>query len=120
MLDGLKVRPVSIAITDLDQRYMEAMPAARRVGLMRRIMCGAPTEERQLSGNASFVKAILRLRANGLRLIDLQRQERAFSAVWYRRNTSMLGLPISEAMAVVVWELSEYDEELTTLKIWRI
>jgi hypothetical protein len=38
--------------------------------------------------------------------------------VWYGRNTSMLGRLLSEAMALVVWELDEQHEEVTTLRIW--
>jgi hypothetical protein len=119
MLNALRARPVSIAITEKDRRYMDAIPAATRLGIMRRMMCGAPIEEQHWKGNTSYVKAILRLRASGLRLIDLQRQDIAFSAVWYRKGASVLGLQTSEAIALLVWELGERDEELTTLKIWR-
>jgi hypothetical protein len=119
MLNGLKGRSISIAITDKDKRYMDAIPAARRLKIMRRIMCGPPTEEQHFTGNTNYVKAILKLRASGLRLIDLQRQETAFTAVWYRKSTSVLGLLMSEAIALVVWELNEHDEEITTLRIWR-
>lgn len=98
---------------------MDAIPVGRRLQIMRRIMCGSPTEEQHFRGNTNYVKAILRLRASGLRLIDLQRQDTAFTAVWYRKNASVLGLALSEAIALVVWELDEHDEEFTTLRIWR-
>ena len=97
---------------------MNAVSPARRTTMMRRLMGGPPAEERHFRGNNNYVKAILRLRASGFRLIDLQRQETAFTAVWYGRNTSMLGRVLSEGMALVVWELDEHDEELTTLRIW--
>lgn len=98
---------------------MDAIPVGRRLKIMRRIMCGSPMEEQQLRGNANYVKAILKLRASGLRLIDLQRQDTAFTAVWYRKSASVLGLALSEAIALVVWEMDEHDEEITTLRIWR-
>ena len=119
MLYGLRGTPLSVAITDRDRRYMDAIPIARKVKTMRRIMCGPPAEEQHLKGNNNYAKVILKLRASGLRLIDLQRQETAFTAVWYRKSTSVLGLLISEAIALVVWELNEDDEEITTLRIWR-
>ena len=119
MLDGLRARSISIAITEKDRRHMDAIPIARRLRIMRRIMCRPPTEEQHLKGNTNYVKAILKLRASGLRLIDLQRQETAFTAIWYRKSTSVLGLLMSEAIALVVWELNERDEEITTLRIWR-
>jgi hypothetical protein len=119
MLNVLRARSVSTAITDKDQQYMEAIPAARRLRIMQRVMCGPPAEEQQFKGNTSYVKAILRLRASGLRLIDLRRQDTAFSAVWYRKRASVLGLPLSEAAALVVWELDEHNEEHTTPRFWR-
>ena len=84
--------PLSVAITDRDRRYMDAIPVARRLGIMRRIMCGPPTEEVHLKGNNNYAKAMLKLRASRLRLIDLQRQETAFTAVWHRKSKSVLGL----------------------------
>jgi hypothetical protein len=107
-----------MVITDKDRRHMNAISPARKMQMMRRMMGGAPTEERHFRGNNNYVKAILKLRASGFRLIDLQRQETAFTAVWYGRNTSMLGRLLSEAMALVVWELDEQHEEVTTLRIW--
>jgi len=98
---------------------MDAIPVARRLRIMRRIMCDPPTEEQQLKGNTNYAKAMLKLRASGLRLIELERQETAFTTVWYRKNTSVLGLAISEAITLVVWELNECDEEVTTIKVWR-
>ena len=108
-----------MVITDKDRRHMNAISPVHKVRLMRRMMGGAPTEERCYRGNANYVKAILRLRASGFRLIDLQRQETAFTAVWYGRNTSLLGRLLSEAIALVVWELDPQHEEITTLRIWQ-
>ena len=119
MLQNLRSRSVSIAITDRDRRHMDAIPAARRLTLMRRLMCGPPTEERRFMGSTNYVKAMLKLRANGSRLIDLQWQETSFTAVWYRRSASVMGLLLSEAIALVVWEINERNEEVTTLRTWR-
>ena len=119
MLGSLGARSVSIAITDKDRRHMEAIPVARRLTLMRRLMCGPPTEERHFLGSTNYVKTMLKLRAGGARLIDLQWQETSFTAVWYRRSASVMGLLLSEAIALVVWEVNERNEEVTTLKTWR-
>lgn len=119
MLGGLKARSISTAITENDRQHMDAIPLARRMSIMRRIMCKSPTEEQHLTGNTDYVKAILKLRAGGLKLIDVQRQETAFSAIWYRKRTSILGLPVTEAIALVVWEMNEKEEEVTTLRFWR-
>ena len=119
MLDRLRERSVSIGITDNDRRHMDAIPVARRLTLMRRLMSGPPTEERHFLGSTNYVKAMLKLRAGGLRLIDLQWQETSFTAVWYRRSASVMGLLMSEAMALVVWEINEDNEEVTTVRTWR-
>jgi hypothetical protein len=119
ILNGLRARSVSIAITDKDRRHMDAVSSAERLRIMQRIMRGPPAEERRFRGNTNYVKAMLTLRAGGLRLIDLQRHETSFASVWYRRGASVLGLPLSESVALLVWEVDEHNDEVTTLKTWR-
>jgi len=82
-------------------------------------MSREPVAERNYEGNTHFVKTILKLRADGLRLIDLQPFETAFTSVWYRRNASLLGKAKADVAAMVVWEGSD-RQDVTTLRVWRI
>ncbi|MBI4207393.1 MAG: hypothetical protein HY527_20430 [Betaproteobacteria bacterium] len=108
-------------ITSQDMDYMKAFPAEQKLKIMREIMSRSPTAERDFEGNTYCVKTILKLRADGLRLIDLQPQESAFTSVWYRKkNGSLLGRAKTEVAAMVVWECSAHDDDVTTVKIWQI
>ena len=107
-----------MVITDQDRRYMNAIPAESRTRIIRRMMHGSPAEEWQFDGKDDYARTLLRLRAGGLRLIDLQPQETAFASVWYGKHTSLSGRPGLEAMALLVWEQGERDAEITTLRIW--
>jgi hypothetical protein len=107
-----------MVITDQDRQYMNAIPAESRTRIIRRMMHGSPAEERQFEGKDDYARALLRLRAGGLRLIDLQPQETAFASVWYGKHTSIGVRPGLEAMALLVWERTERDAEVTTLRIW--
>jgi hypothetical protein len=82
------------------------------------MMHGAPAEEWQFEGKDEYARTLLRLREGGLRLIDLQPMETAFTSVWYGKYTSLSGRPGSEAIALLVWEQGARDAEVTTLRIW--
>jgi hypothetical protein len=107
-------------ITSQDMDYMKAFPADQKSKIMREIMSRCPVAERQFEGNTHCVKTILKLRADGLRLIDLQPQESAFISVWYKRNGSLLGRAKTEVAAMVVWACSDCEDDVTTVKIWKI
>jgi hypothetical protein len=107
-------------ITSQDMEYMKAFPADRKVKIMREIMSRSPVAERNFEGNTYCVKTILQLRADGLRLIDLQPLECAFTSIWYKRNGSLLGRAKTEVAAMVVWEGNDRDDDVTTVKIWKI
>lgn len=106
-------------ITSQDMDYMKAFPADQKVKIMREIMSRSPTAERHFEGNTYCVKTILKLRADGLKLIDLQPLESAFTCVWYKRNGSLLGRGKTEVAAMVVWECSA-DDDVTTVKVWHM
>ena len=107
-------------ITSQDMDYMKAFPADQKLKIMREIMSRSPAAERNFEGNTYCVKTILKLRADGLRLIDLQPLESAFTSVWYKRNGSLLGRGKTEIAAMVVWEGNDSDDDVTTVKVWKI
>lgn len=107
-------------INSQDVSHMKAFPASQRARIMREIMSRSPVAERHYEGNTHFVKTILKLRADGLRLIDLQPFETAFASVWYKKNATLLGKSKSDVAAMVVWEGSEREQDITTLRVWRI
>ena len=107
-------------ITNQDMSYMRSFPAVQKSRILREIMSRSPVAERNYEGNTHFVKTILKLRADGLRLIDLQPFETAFASVWYKKNASLLGKTKADIAALVVWESSECEDDVTTVNVWRI
>ena len=65
------------------------------------------------------MKALLRLRADGLKLVDLLPQETAFTTVWYRHGRSLLNRQRPNVAAMVVWEVKD-DQEVATFKVWHV
>jgi len=108
------------AITDDDRGHMLTFPVQQRAKIIQRMMSNPPASEWNCEGNNSYVKAMLQLRARGLGLIDLQPQETAFTAIWYRKQRSLLGLLKAEVAAMVVWEFDGDTGSKTTLKVWNI
>jgi hypothetical protein len=111
-------------ITGRDLDDMKAFPTHRKTALMRLIMTQAPAEERNFQGNTDCAKAIRRLRADGLQLIDLQQHDCFFSSVWHKRERSLLGFllgrPGTEVAAMVVWESNGDEDDSTTVRTWQI
>ena len=107
-------------ITSQDMSHMKTFPSAQRARIMREIMSRSPIAERNYEGNTHFVKTILKLRADGLRLIDVQPFETALASVWYKKNASLLGKTKSDFAAMVVWQCSAREQDVTTVKVWRI
>lgn len=107
-------------ITSQDMNHMKAFPVSQRARILREIMSRSPVAERNYEGNTHFVKTILKLRADGLRLIDLQPFETAFASIWYKKNGKLIGKSKSDVAALVVWEGNAYEGDTTTIKVWRI
>lgn len=108
------------AITDRDRGHMNTFPIDKKMRIMQKIMARLPVAEWNFEGNNNYVKAMLKLRAGGLGLIDLQPQETAFTTVWYSKNRSLLGRAKTEAAAMVVWEYNGDAEGVTSLRVWHI
>lgn len=107
-------------ITTEDMEHMRAFPAHQKLKILREIMSRIPSAERHFEGNTYCVKTILKLRADGLRLIDLQPLESAFTSIWYKKNGSLLGRAKDEVAAMVVWECNADDDDVTTIRIWQM
>lgn len=111
---------MATAITDRDRGHMDTFPVEKKMRIMQKIMARLPVAEWNFEGSNSYVKAMLKLRAGGLGLIDLQPQETAFTTVWYGKNRSLLGRVKTEVAAMVVWEFNGNAEGVTTLRVWHI
>lgn len=106
------------AITDEDREHMSHFPAAKKAKIMEEIMFRPPTQEKYFEGNNDCVKTLLHLRGNGLKLIDLQPQETAFTTIWYgKRRATLLNQMNWEAAAMMVWELNGCER--ATVRLWR-
>ena len=105
-------------ITDQDLDNMNSFPVQEKEKIMRKIMSKPPVEEKSFEGNNNCVKTVLNLRAAGLRLIDLQPQETAFTTVWYGRTGSLMNWLKSDAVALLVWESNGIDKAI--LRIWNV
>ena len=101
-----------------DLEHLEAFPGDQKAKVMRKIMSVQPTERVVLDENNGFEKAVLKLRREGYGLIDLQRQEIAFSCIWYRKTKSLFNGAGAD-VAMLLWELQERGSE-TTVLTWRI
>jgi hypothetical protein len=111
-------------ITEQDLNYMKSFPVSQKARLMQLIMTRIPLAEENYQGNTDCVKSIRKLRADGLRLIDLQQLEGVFRSIWYRRDGSMLeslmGRARSEVAAMVVWELNGGEDDVAAVSYWQI
>ena|SRR5688500_4263880 len=107
-------------ITSQDQDHMRSFPREQKSRIMREIMTRYPVAERSFTGNTHLVKTMLKLRADGMRLIDLQTLETAFTSVWYKRNNSLLGKDKADVAAMVVWAADPIEDDVTTVKVWRL
>ena len=106
-------------ITEKDLNHMYAFPPAERAELMQKIMSRTPVEERVFEGNNRSVRALWRLRDEGLKLVDLKPQETIFTSVWYRNGRSLLIRQKPQIAAMIVWEVND-DQEVATFKVWHV
>jgi hypothetical protein len=106
-------------IDEKDLAYLEAFPGDQKAKVMRKIMSVHPVERVKLDGDNSYEKAILKLRREGYNLIDVQRQEIAFSCIWYRQTKSLFNGAGAD-VAMLLWEMQERGGCETTVLTWRI
>lgn len=111
---------MATAITDDDRGHMNTFPVTQKVRIIQRIMSTLPMARWNWEGNNGYIRTMLQLRARGLRLIDLQPQETAFTAIWYRKERSLLGRLKAEVAAMVVWEFNGDTGGITTVIVWHL
>ena len=99
---------------------MKTFSATKKQKIITKIMSNTPIEESHLYGNASYARALLRFRARGLQLIDVQPHETVFASVWYSESKSLLGPMKFDVAAMLVWEFGGPDGDSATLRIWHI
>jgi len=101
-----------------DLEHLEAFPGDQKAKVMQKIMSLQPTERVVLDEDNSFERAVLKLRREGYGLIDVQRQEIAFTCIWYRKTKSLFNGAGAD-VAMLLWEMQEPGAE-TTVLTWRI
>jgi len=101
-----------------DLAHLEAFPGDQKAKVMRRIMSLQPVERVVLDGGNDFERALLKLRKEGYGLIDVQRQETAFTCIWYRQTKSLFNGAGAD-ITMLLWEMQDRGAE-TTVLTWRI
>ena len=104
---------------DRDLDHLNSFPGREKEKIMHAIMQQPAADEHVCYGEHCYENMVTRLRAKGYQLIDLDLQEAAFAAVWYRKARSWLGLRVSEHAAMLVWETTDNGEQ-TTWREWRL
>jgi hypothetical protein len=108
-------------ISPSDMDYQKDFSDAEKARLMRAVLLASPEEVKTTSGKHDFEKSLLRLRADGFRLIDMQWLEVALTTVWYRKSVSLLGFAKSEVVIALDWTMmDDRGNETTTLRRWRL
>ena len=101
-----------------DLEHLEAFPGDQKAKVMQKIMSVQPVERVVLDEDNGFERAVLKLRREGYALIDVQRQEIAFSCIWYRKTKSLFNGAGAD-VAMLLWEMQDLGCE-TTVLTWRI
>ena len=101
-----------------DLAHLASFPASEKARIFEHITSIQPVERVVLDGSNDFEKALLRLRKEGYALIDIQRQETAFTCTWYRKAKSLF-IGAGADVTMLLWEMQERGSE-TTVLTWRI
>lgn len=108
---------VKSRINDQDMEHLQSFPPERKVAVLDRIMSRKPAESLVLNGDSDFEKTLLKLRREGYQLIDLQREDIAFTTVWYRNGKALFGRAGAD-VAMLLWEIQEPGGS-TSVYTWR-
>lgn len=104
---------------DGDLNHLNSFPKREKEKVMRVITERPATGEHVYGGENCYENAVVKLRANGYRLIDLAPQDGAFTAVWYRKSSSWLVLRSCEYAVILAWETTDSGEQ-TTMRQWNL
>jgi hypothetical protein len=100
-----------------DLAHLASFPASERAKILERLTSVRPVEQVVLDGSNDFEKALLKLRKEGYALIDVQRQETAFTCIWHRKTRSLFNGAGAD-VTMLLWEMHERGSETTVLS-WR-
>jgi hypothetical protein len=114
-------RPFAARISSRDLDYQRDFPDAEKARLMRAVLSALPEDVKTTSGKHDFEKSLLKLRADGFRLIDMQSLEVALTTVWYRKSALLLGFVKSEVVIALDWTMMDDGRnETTILRRWQL
>lgn len=114
-------RPFAARISSRDLDYQRDFPEAEKARLMLEVLSALPEDVKTTSGKHDFEKSLLKLRADGFRLIDMQSLEVALTTVWYRKSALLLGFVKSEVVIALDWTMMDDGRnETTILRRWRL
>ena len=100
-----------------DLAHLASFPTSEKARIFERITSVPPLERVVLDGGNDFEKVLLKLRKEGYALIDLQRQETAFTCIWHRKAKSLFNSAGAD-VTMLLWEMQERGPE-TTVLTWR-
>lgn len=96
-------------LSEQDLQHLNTFSARKKAELLQTIMAKAATQQRTFTSNTEYDHTLIKLRQDGYGLIDFQPMETALTSVWYRNTSKLLGLARSEAVVMLLWELSDQD-----------
>ena len=109
-------------LSDKDLQHLRTFSPHKKAELIDAIMTRAATQQRTCYSNAQYDLALAKLRKGGYGLIDFQPLETAFTTVWYRNKSRLLGLSKSESVVMLVWEADckNASDALTLMSLWEL
>ena len=91
-------------LSETDLQHLHTFPPHKRAELLKSILAMPATQQRVLSSNTEYERALMKLHQDGYGLIDFQPLETVLTSVWYRNTSKLLGLAKSETVVMLVWE----------------
>jgi hypothetical protein len=113
---------LSAQFSGQDMQHLNAFSPHKKAQLLQTIMARPAMRQRTCTSNAQNDLALAKLRKGGYGLIDLQSMETAFTSVWYRKTSRLLGLDTKETVVMLVWEFNgaKGDDTTTLLSTWEL
>jgi hypothetical protein len=109
---------VHAGIDEEDIRHFQQFDPARRTRILQSIMARTPTHTTVLTGLNGFEKTVQQLHRDDFRLIDLHREDSAFTSMWYRKPRGLRNFG-GGAAVMLIWEMGE-NAASTTITDWKI
>ena len=108
--------------SEQDLQHLKAFPQTKKAEVLETIMARPATTQRNCSSHTEYDFTLMKLRKAGYRLIDFQPMETAFTSVWYRKSSRLLGLSTSESVVMLVWESIDQSisDNTTLFSAWEL